>query len=440
VCLGDQGYVPFPRNHEYIYWQFPGYLVLAGFWLKFFGGSVLGMRLLSVAIGVAGLFAWRSVLRDTLRDAWIASWIVLLIAVDYGYQSSASNARMDMLCHVAGIYSIALAISYLNRASALRALASGTAFAICLTSHPMALIYCLLFAWSLWVRRSQLKNVRVAHVAAFLTPAVLAFGAWGAYAIQDWETFKLQLHSNSSYRVGGPLNPLTVLYQDWRFRYWDKLRVPNELAFLKVPVLVIYAVASILPWLVSSIRRRPGASSLLAMQALVIVALAYVDNQRYPIYFVHTLPVLLGPIVLTSEWMWRSKPVFARPLALALVSGVFVVSASMTLWKIRANAWRHDFDPVVSYLQKVVLPGELIMGGSELGFGLGFTSQLEDDRHLGFFSGRVPEYFAKPKVYYEIHSTRPQSKAAHEHRARMLRDHYEMVFENTLYEVYRHKR
>jgi hypothetical protein len=439
LCLDDDGYVPFPKNHEHIFWQFPAYLVITGFWSKIFGMTILGMRFFSVIVGVGGLFAWRYVLRDTLRDAWLATWIVLLIAVDYGYQVSASNGRMDMLCHATGIGSIALAIWYLDRPSAARALLAGTVFAICLTTHPMALIYCLLFAWHLWIRRSQWSSVRFGHVAIYLVPAILAFGGWAIYAMQDWATFKAQMDGNTSYRVGGPRNPFVVLYTDFRVRYWENLRFPGEVNFLKLPVLGIYLGASLLPLLIPSIRRRHGALTLVVMPALAVISLAYFDNQRFSFYLIHTLPLMLGPVVLTAEWIWRSRTSFARPLAVTFLSGVFAVTATMTLAKITGNAKRHGYDPAVSYMKQVVLPGELIMGGSELGYGLGFTKQFEDDRHLGFFSGRIPHYFAEHKIYYAVMLNRPHAREAREYRERLLREQYEVVFENFMYRVYKHK-
>jgi hypothetical protein len=439
LCMDDDGFVPFPKNRHYIYWQFPGYLLMIGFWSKLFGLSILGIRLFSLMIGIGGLFAWRYMLRDTLRDDWIASWMVLLIAVDYGYQTSASNGRMDMLCHATGIASIALAIWYLHRPSTERALASGAALAVCLTSHPIAIIYCMLFVWHLWIRRAQCSGITISHAIAFVVPSVLAFGAWAFYATQNWEIFKVQLLGSTSYRVGGSRNPFTVLYLDFRDRYWQKFEVPKRVDFLKVPVLVVYVIAGLAPWFIASIRRRQGASTLLAMQVLALVTLAYVDNQRFPMYFIHTLPVLLGPIVLTAEWMWQSRWVLARPLSIVLLGGVFGVSASMTLWKIKINTWDSGFNPTVAYLRSVLLPGALVMGGSELGFGIGFTKQFEDDRHLGFFTGRVPTYFVEHKAHYVIHTDRPQSGAAREHRERMLREQYQVVFENSHYRIYRHK-
>jgi hypothetical protein len=69
------------------------------------------------------------------------------------------------------------------------------------------------------------------------------------------------------------------------------------------------------------------------------------------------------------------------------------------------------------------------MGGSELGFALGFGPELIDDRYLGYVSGKRPDVFVENPYYGRIG---PAGKTADA----LLRNQYHLAFQNRDYKVY----
>ncbi len=75
------------------------------------------------------------------------------------------------------------------------------------------------------------------------------------------------------------------------------------------------------------------------------------------------------------------------------------------------------------------------MGGSELGFALGFGPPLVDDRYLGFFSGKTPDVFVVNEFYGPMRSS-PRLNSAWETSRTTLHDQYHLVFKNGAYSIY----
>ena len=69
------------------------------------------------------------------------------------------------------------------------------------------------------------------------------------------------------------------------------------------------------------------------------------------------------------------------------------------------------------------------MGGSELGFALGFGPGLVDDRFLGYRSGKQPDVFVENEYYGRI-------GAAGAVASSVLRSQFRLTFADSAYKVY----
>jgi hypothetical protein len=78
------------------------------------------------------------------------------------------------------------------------------------------------------------------------------------------------------------------------------------------------------------------------------------------------------------------------------------------------------------------------MGGSQLGFALGFDNsryKIIDDRFVGYFSGIKPELYVWDPFYVVV--TTPDRHLAWNVSRQTLKDHYHVVYKSDAYQVYK---
>jgi hypothetical protein len=103
--------------------------------------------------------------------------------------------------------------------------------------------------------------------------------------------------------------------------------------------------------------------------------------------------------------------------------------------KISRNEYCNLYDPAVAAARAALPPCGTLMGGSELGFAVGFGPPLVDDQYLGFFSGKLPEVFVINDHYGPMRSS-PRLTSAWESSRVTLHDQYHMIYKNSIYSVY----
>src|SRR5260370_23872382 len=82
---------------RHTYWVMPLSLLLNSAVFSMFGFSSLAMRLPSLLFGLLFLLAWRAILRRLGAPPGVTIAALLLIAVDFHFQSQAADARMDAI-------------------------------------------------------------------------------------------------------------------------------------------------------------------------------------------------------------------------------------------------------------------------------------------------------------------------------------------------------
>jgi len=437
LSLDENGLVDMPKVHDYTFWQFPGYLVLTGLVFKFTGLSVIAMRAVSLVLGLAYLLGWRNLLRHLSGDLNFANLATAFCAVEFNLETSASNGRMDMMCAAGGLWALALLSGYARLGRPWMLFSSGGCLAISMVSHPLAILYGLLWVslaiflfCSGWDVRKALSARRLLLFAA---PIVILLGLWCGYVLQDWEAFRRQVVGNS-YRVQKTANPFLIFKNDLLTRYVGYY-FQGGVRSIKGVLLVACGLAFLLTAIVPRLRASRFLRVLALLAVITAIALAIIDNQYIPPYLLHPMSfftVLLAAILFA----WSQTGSKAGVASLALAGVCVLISAGGNLFRVRENAWRRDFLPVIAAVRPAVEQGAFIIGGSELGFALGFTPQLVDDRYMGLISGRLPDMFVSNRYYGPM---TPHRKSIWLEGERIRQTKYELILENPNFSVYRRK-
>src|SRR5262249_20690064 len=87
---------------------------------------------------------------------------------------------------------------------------------------------------------------------------------------------------------------------------------------------------------------------------------------------------------------WCRALVSKRVLAAALCA-FMVFQIAGTAIKIRANTYRNDYLKMIGFVREHSTPQSLVMGPSEMQFGLGPDRRLVDDARLGGLTGASPD-------------------------------------------------
>ena len=280
-------------------------------------------------------------------------------------------------------------------------------------------------------RRFQWKGV-----AAALPPYLIGGTACLAYILQAPSVFWEQSKAAAEYRVVSWLQISRNLFNDFYLRYvglyYSSLSGINR---LKVASLV-FAVVGVLALVANRrLRSQPLGSVLLILAGIAYLGVAAIDNQKFPVYFVYSTPIWTACGALwTFDW-WQRRGA-RRIVASALLAGSMLASIGAYSYKIHRNDHANLYAPTIRAIQSNLPPHGLVMGGAELGFGLGFGPWLIDDRYLGYFSKKTADVYVENSYYGMAGMGAPALRPAWEWSRKTLREHYHIVLENRAHSVY----
>lgn len=427
------GYLNLPGAHRYTYSQLPLYLItLGGGWWRVFPASVESMRLFSVFWGCVYIASWFFVVRALSHRDSLAFFVACVVALDYSCIAAASDGRMDMMCAALGQAGLAsyvcLRESNWNRAIML----AGWFGAASLFCHPMGIVSNVSIAA---VALLDWRRFRWKGFAGAALPYLLGTAACVAYILEAPAVFWAQAKAASGYRVTGLLPILHNLLNDFYFRYvglyYSSLSGINR---LKAASLIFVVAGTIGLAVNRRLRSQPLGRVLLILAGVGYLGVAAIDNQKIPVYFIYSMPAMAACGAL---WVWDSwkRGGFMRLFAGALLTGSVLASVGGFTYKIHSNQYEHLYRPAIAAIKTNLTQSGLVMGGSELGFALGFE-RLIDDRYLGYFSRKIPDVYVE-NAYYGGPSG-PDFVPAWEWSRNVLRTQYHLVFENSAFAVYAH--
>jgi hypothetical protein len=425
------GYLNLPEANRYTYSQLPLYLVVLGIWWRLVPATVEWMRLFSVLWGCVYIASWYLFVRALSRRESLALFIASVVAFDYYFLFAASDGRMDMMCAALGQAGLASYVYFRESNWTKAMILAGCFGAASLLCHPLGAVTNLAIAAVVLLdwRRFQWKGV-----AGAAAPYVVGGAACVAYILQAPAVFWAQSKAASEYRVVSWLQIFQNLFNDFYLRYvglyYSNLSGINRLkaASLLFAVVGVIGVAAN-----RRLRSQPLGKILLILAAVTYLGVAAVDNQKFPVYFVFATPVFTACAAL---WAWNNWEIggVRRLVASALLAGSVLSSIGGYSYKIYKDAYGHLYRPAVNAIKANLPPNGLVMGGSELGFALGFGPTLVDDRYLGYFSRKTPDVFVESPYYGGMGG--PGLRSAWDWSRDTLRTQYHLVLENSAHRVY----
>lgn len=431
-ALDPSGYLLWPQVHRYTYWQFPLYLVALGSWFQVVPETIRWMRLFSLGWECLYLAAWFLLVRAWSRNERLALFITCVVALDYSVISAASDGRMEMMCAALGYAGMA-AYASLRESRWMAAIAAASLFgAASFFCHPMGAVTNASIA-ALLLLDWRLINWRRIWVACI--PYAIGVIFCALYVMQAPQIFEAQYHAATNYRVRTVFTITKGIFLDAYERYWSNFfLLQTGINKARVVILAFAVIGTLAVTADPVLRKQVLGRRLLMLVAISYVGIAVVDNQGFPFYLVYSLPLMTacGALWVYAKWQ---EPGFGRFVPAALLAASLSIVMGGYALKISKNDYKKLYQPAVAAAREYQRSGGVIMGGSELGFMLGFRSgQLVDDRYLGYFSGLKPEVYVQSQYYYRMPG--PELRRAWDVSRQRLKNEYHLVFQNADYRIY----
>jgi 4-amino-4-deoxy-L-arabinose transferase-like glycosyltransferase len=424
--------------NRFTYWVMPLWLLASALWYRIFGFGLTTLRSLSVLWGVAGIGACFVIAKRLSGQKSTAVLACAVLAFDTNFIINGGTARMDMMSAMCGFSGIAIYLWLRETHFARAILFSNVLVAAGVFSHPNGVIA---FAGLIFLTiYFDARRIRWTDIGLAAAPYVLGLAAWGLYIRHDPQAFVAQFTGNAKPGSRGLIfyHPLQALQLELTNRYLDAYSFyASGLKRLRALPLVLYAAAFLGGWLTPGIRRDPGLRAALWLMSICCTMLFLIDGIKRSFYLVH----VLGPIAIVSAiwltWLWRMWPRW-RPAIGVAVAAIFAVQLAGVASLIANENRQRLFNPVISFLRQHDAKGALVMGPSELGFGLGYTPSLVDDYRLGYYSGKHPEFLVVDDNYRAFFESLAGSEPdVYKHVKSDLDKGYTPVFHNALYVVYK---
>ena len=420
---------------RHTYWVMPLSILLNSAVFRVFGFGSLAMRLPSLAFGLLFLFAWRTILRRLRAAPGVCGMALLLIAVDFHFQSQAADGRMDAMTAGLGYAALASYLALRERRWMAAIALSQTLAAASVFTHPNGAILAVLLAVTTLVL--DRKRIGPAALALAALPYLAIGAGWGLYIAQDPAAFRAQFLGNAAGRGPTITTPVVALTMEVVHRYlynfglapWTSASGRLNL----VPLLILLA-GTVLCFTVRDIRRHPGYRLILAWTAITACYFTWFEGLKTPFYLIYLTPLYSVLCAVGALWLWERRPRARVPVA-AAVAVLALLQGVRTLAIAARRPRQNTFAPAVRYLREHYTPATFIMGDGSLMFGLGPGWNLLDDFRLGYNSARRPDVIVIDAAWEDrIHMLRELHPPVWEHTQRLMAG-YREVYNQAAYRV-----
>ena len=436
---------PLTRIEQRTYWVMPLFLLNVAASFKAFGMSLFTMRLVSVFWGIVLLAAWYGIVLKLSDNRNIALLCLCLLAGNYTVLDTASAGRMDLMSASLGFSALAVYLGWRERN-----LSHAVFFSHCLVvasglTHPNGLFafFGLIFTTVyLDFRRIELRHIAVASI-----PYLIGGTAFGWWVLQDSTAFREQFVDNAlmSGRLKSASSPLSGVLREFTEKYPHAYGLGANSGghsgpiYLKSLILIGYVFGVFGVIFTKSLRHNRNYFLLLVLTAIYFVVMALIDGQKQTPYLIHIVPFYCALLAIWLEWAWQRR--FAPRLLLALaVAALLALQIGGLAWRIRQNTYATVYLPAIKFLKANTKSDEIIMGSPTLGFELGFPDNLIGDARFGYATGKRPRILIYDD---ESHISWQESEKfypeLYEYIPRLLREEYNLVYENAAYKIYVHR-
>ncbi len=372
---------------RYTFWTLPLYLVILAGWIKLVGFSFVSIRLLSALCGAGLICAGASLTRHLTGSRLSGMLAALFLATDYTVVLSAATARMDIMVAALGFGGIAAYVALRERSIRVAAFVGGFLTAAACFGHPVGALHAGgLLLTAIFLDRKCLKWTDFALAAL---PYLIFAALWGLYIAQAPDIFWSQIHAHASYRLRGLSSPVRAILTDSVLRYVTYFTPQGRGAQLKLGILLVYWAGILSAAFVPALRRARGVLLLLLLSGLYYVELALLDGSRFPHYMVHVIAMWALLLAAVAGFAISNKLVPA-PILGVVLCGFVLLQISGHVIKIRQNTYRNEYLPTIAFVLNHSNRQTLVMGPSQLQFGLS-DRKLVDDARLGGLTGLSPD-------------------------------------------------
>lgn len=433
---------PLTRIEERTYWVMPLFLLNAAAFFKAFGFGLFTMRMVSIFWGLMFIFAVYLIALKLSKNKNIALLAAALPACDYMVLDTASQARPDMMCAALGFSAIAAFLVWREKQFSLAVLLSQTLVVLAGLTHPNGIL--AFFAVAFLTLYFDFRQIKLKHFAIALIPYLIGGAAFGLYVLQDLQAFKDQFIDNAMMggRMSGFSAPFSAVLREFTERYPHAYGLRANSGghsgpiFLKSLILIGYAIGFFGVLFVKELRRNRNYRVLLVLTAIYFLWMALMDGQKQTYYIIQLVPFYLIMLAIFINWLWRAGFLPRAVVALGL-SGLLLLGIGGISLRIKQNTYGNFYQPMIDFLKRNSSENDLIMGGAELGFGLGFPKNHIADGRFGFYTGKRPEFIVYDSA---VENSWQDSKIYfpefYEYFPRLLSEEYRTAYQNDAFKVY----
>lgn len=430
------------RIDERTYWVMPLFLLSTSASFKAFGFSLFSMRLVSILFGLLLVAAAYFIARKISGDETTGLFALIFTACDYMILETASSARMDMMSAALGFAVIAAYLILRERNLLLAIMASHTLLVIDGLTHPNAITaFVGVVFLTLYL---DFRRLKLSMLVAAAVPYMIGGAGFAIWVLQDPAAFKDQFIDNAMMggRMSGMSSPLDNLLREFTDRYPHAYGLGTSSSghsgpiYLKALMMVGYVVGVVGVLAIKELRQRKEVWALLIVTAIYFVILALIDGQKQTTYLVHIVPFYLIFLGLIFGYFWQKVDVPRIAIVAATLAVIAVPLGGMAL-KIKQNTRAKFYDSMIAFVKETSTENDIVMGGADLAFGLGFDSNLLSDGRFGYFTGKRPKYIVTDSaVQNSWEGSRATFPEFYEYFPKLLREEYEPAFENAGYTVH----
>lgn len=434
---------PLLRIEQRTYWVMPLFLLNAAASFEVAGVGLTQLRLVSVFWGLMLLASVYLIALQLSRDKWVATLALMIVAADYMVLETGSQGRMDMMSASLGFAAIAAYLVLRERNLLWAVLASQTIMTIDGLTHPNAIMAWIgLACIAIYFDR---KRIKLVHFAVAAIPYLIGGAAFAYWVSLDPPAFMAQFVDNATMtgRMDGFHAPLTSIAREITERYPHAFGLAASSSghsgpiWLKSLILVGYIAGIAGAAFIKELRSK--LFPLLVPALLYSLILSILDGQKQTTYLIHVVPLFAIFLAATVVWVWQNMPKVRIPMAASLLA-VMAISAGGMALRIKQDTKDNFYVPMTRYLNENAQYGELVMGGSELIFGLDSSVSHVADGRFAFYTHKKPEFIVTDSA---VEDSWTQSQrlfpAFYEYLPRLLNEEYSITYENPAFKVYRRK-